>query len=141
MRAYNISMLLIMINAAGILIISTGAFPGLIGPGGNAESLLLTLGREGFGIGDVTVSVVAIAAILMTATAVLLGSRGPSASGIAIFTFAVIFWGSLLMMLDLLATIPLPGINTFLAIFATIAVLIFIATIVQMPTGGMKSFD
>ena len=141
MKAYNLAMILIFINIASILLISIGAFPGMVGPTDETESFILNLGNEGVEVLGVEINILGIAIILMGATAVLLGSRGPSASGIAIMMFAAVYWGSLLMCLDLISAIPLPEMGMYVSIFTTIAALIFIATLLQMPTGGMKSYD
>lgn len=141
MKGYNLSMAIIFINIAAVILAASNAFPGLMGPDAETESFLLTLGREGLVIGGVEINILAIAIILMAATAVLLGSRGPSATGISIMMFAAIYWGSLLLCMDLISAIPLPGMGMYVSLFLTIAALIFIVTLIQMPTGGMKAYD
>ncbi len=141
MKAYNLAMIIIFINIAGVVLVASNAFPGLLGPDEETSSFLLNVGTEGLEIAGIEINIITIAVVLMAATAVLLGSRGPSASGIAIMMFATIYWGSLIMCMDVISAIPIPDMGMYVSIFLTIAAFIFIATLLQMPTGGMKTYD
>jgi len=138
MRAYNMGMATIFINA-GIYIV------GLMGMFGNIGNDSFMSVFNTFATPIITVAGVpirgidAIAIALAVATIVVLNSNAINDRGIAYTVFAIMFWGSFGLASVSLSSIDLPGIEIMYSIFFLAAVLIFVMAFVQMPTGGQKS--
>lgn len=73
-------------------------------------------------------------------TIVILNSNAINDRGVAMIVFGVIFWGSIGITWEIIAKIDLPGVIMFYSIFTLAATLIFMMTLIQMPTGGQKSY-
>lgn len=131
MRAYNLAMALIFINAGFLVVMASGAFGGLLDAyGANIPSMSFAQ------IGIVAGTIGAAAAV-----SVLLRGGGQSVTSAAISTFSGIYWASNAASLTLLWNLSyaFPGLEIFMVIFFLAAILIFVNALIQIPTGGQKS--
>jgi len=131
-KAYNICMLIIFINAAAFLLGSLGVFPGIDHTSFGAISALL--GQSQFAI-------LVVAGLMSAGTAVFLGTKIISSQGVAYGTFAALFWTSFVISAGIIRGIPLPGMELIFPIFTVACTMIFLVALIQMPTGGMKSHE
>jgi len=131
MRAYNLAMALIFVNAGFLVIIASGAFGGLL------DAYEASIPSMNFA------QVAAIAGTIGTAAAVsvLLRGGGQSGTSAALATFSGIYWSSNAASLTLFWNLSyaFPGLEIFMAIFFLAAILIFVNAMIQIPTGGQKS--
>ena len=138
MRAYNMAMATIFINA-GIYVVG---ILGMFGSIGNDSfmDIFTTFANPIITIAGVEVrGIDAIAGALAIGTIVFLNSNAVNDRGIAYTIFTVIFWGSFGIASVSLSEIALPGVEVFYTIYFLAACLIFIMALVQMPMGGQKS--
>lgn len=144
MRAYNLSMGLILFNCGFPLAVAMGAF-GSIEKHTKFYNNLLWLTNPIFKIGAIEITgmhaVIGITLVMIVGTALLLNSRAFSSQGVAYATFTGVFWtsfGTSSLIIFSLAS-EFPGLSIFYTIFLLIAALIFVIGLIQMPTGGQRS--
>lgn len=143
MKAYNLAMGTIFFNAGLYIVGLLGMFGDLGGVSNSFMEILnlftipiITIPGTEIGIRGID----AIAGALALATIVLFNSNAINDRGVAYTAFAIIFWGSFGLASVSLSEIDLPGITIVYGIFFLASALIFIMTLVQMPTGGQKSY-
>jgi hypothetical protein len=145
MKAYDISMGLIFINAGIYLVATMNLFGDLSGVTGLFESLSIFYEPVITIAGVPIKGIDALAVALAAGTVVVLNSNAINDRGIAMAAFSIIFWGSFgissLVFVKLINDLNLPGIAEFYSIFLLASTFIFVMTLVQMPTGGQKSFE
>lgn len=149
MRAYNLAMVLICVNAGIYIIATMGIFGDMseissIFPQLNSytEPIITVAGVEIKGI-DL------IAAALATATIIVLNTNAVNDRGIAYTIFTIVFWGSFGVSSIVISKfgyyndqsewVTFPGIEIFYTVFFLISVMIFLISLVQLPTGGQKT--
>lgn len=141
MKAYNLAMATIFINA-GLYVTSLLGMFGDLGGVNNSFMELFNL----FATPIITISglevrgVDAIAAALAVGTIVVLNSNAINDRGVAYTVFTAIFWGSFFIASASLANIDLPGVEIFYMIYFLASAFIFVITLVQMPVGGQKGY-
>lgn len=145
------AMLMIFINCGFYIATALGVFGPVVGgvppPGapetayGEIEGFI----NASFKIGGLSFIgrdiILAIAVIMIFATALILNSRAFSSQGVAIGVFAGVFWVSIGLTDVILFNIqdPYGGLKLFIGIYNIAAFLIFVNALVQMPTGGQKA--
>ena len=147
MKAYDLAMGLIFINAGIYLTAAMNLFGDLSDVTGIFAGLsflydpFITLPNWIPVIGDAPVrGIDAIATALCLSTIVVLNTNAINDRGVAYFIFSTIFWGSFLLTSVVINRLDFPGISIIYSIFFLASILIFIMTLVQMPTGGQKSY-
>jgi hypothetical protein len=142
MKAYNLSMGLIFINAGIYLTAMMNLFGDLSDVTGIFESLsifytpLFTVPYLEYTVKGID----AIAIALAIGTIVVANTNMVKDRGIAYIAFSAVFWGSFLMTSVVINKLDFPGITPFYSIFLLASSLIFVMTLIQMPTGGQKSY-
>jgi hypothetical protein len=91
------------------------------------------------GLGLAVTGITALAIAFALATIIVLNTNMVTDRGLAMGVFAIIFWGSFTTAMTIMTKIPYPGMNLFYTIFFLASTLIFIISLIQMPTGGMQS--
>jgi len=141
MKAYDLAMALIFVNAGIYITAMMELFGDLSAVTGIFETLSI-FHTPLFNIpyvGEVT-GFKAIAVALAGGTVVVANTNFIKDRGIAYIAFSAVFWGSFLMTSVVINSIDFPGITMFYSVFLLASVLIFIMTLIQMPTGGQKSY-
>lgn len=138
MRAYNISMVTIFINAGFYIVGLMNVFGDLgsnawLGIFGTFATPLVTV--AGVSIRGIDAIAVAIA----VSTIIILNTNAINDRGVAYTVFTIVFWGSFGIASVTLGNIALPGVEVFYGIYFLACTLIFIMALVQMPTGGQKA--
>lgn len=136
MKAYNLAMLLIFINAGIAIVFSTGTFGATFGTHQNSWLSLSFLYTN-----PLLVTVFSVALVSASVYLSIISKESPS--GISISTFTAIFWISMTTSLNTLHEISLviEGTEIFFTILLLSGTLIFVMTLVQMPTGGQKTYE
>jgi len=139
MKAYHLAMILIIFNLAFAFLASTSFFPNetkiekgqIIEAPTTEEALNDAIQMVGGGT--------LLGAILGSLAAILTRSLTPVGIGV----FSGVFWGSFIntstIIDNLLSTTG--SFNMFFIIFSTISAFIFLASIIQMMTGGWATYD
>ena len=147
MKAYDLAMGLIFINAGIYITAMMNLFGDLSDVTGIFGSLsifynpIITLPFSLPLIGQATFKGIDFIAIaLAVGTIVIANSNAIQDRGISYIAFSTVFWGSFLMTSVVINKIDFPGISTFYSVFFLASTLIFIMTLIQMPTGGQKSY-
>lgn len=140
MKAYDLAMGLIFINAGIYIVATMNLFGDLSSVGGIFESLSIFTDPLITVAGIPIKGIDAIAAFLAGGTIVVYNSNAINDRGIAMIAFSAVFWGSFLLTSVVFNKINLPGIAEIYTVFLLAATLIFVMTLIQMPTGGQKSF-
>jgi len=142
MKAYDLSMALIFINAGIYITSAMGVFGDLAGLDSVFSQLsifynpLFDIPYIGYTVRGID----ALAGLLAGGTIVVLNSNYITDRGISYGAFTLMFWGSFGTTSLVLNKINIPGITIFYTVFTIAAVFLFAITLVQMPTGGQKSF-
>lgn len=135
MKAYNIAMFCIFVNAATLIVTMLGIFP--------AFSLTQNA-FYGWFINTMTSPIATVFVYALVGASAVLGILGgASPSGLSIGQFSIIFWGSLAVTMPFFVDIALhfPFLSVFLSIFALVQILAFYMTYIQMTTsGGQQSY-
>ena len=134
MKAYDMCMLLVFINAAVLIVMGIGFF------GEELTDSTIFWSRISFLVEGQNVGTLASALAVASTVGVLI-FRGQTSSAWATATFSAVFWMSFVPAFDLIYAIPLPGMGVFASIWMIAAVMSFIFTLIQMPQGGQKSYD
>ena len=139
MRAFDLSMALICLNAGIYIANAIGCFGDMSDVTGIFPQLLFLtnpiINIAGIELKGIDI----IAGALAGGTIVVVNTNAINDRGIAYTVFAVVFWGSFVISSVVLTKIPFPGIEMFYAVFFLISVMIFVIALIQMPTGGQKS--
>lgn len=148
MKAYNLAMAYVFICCGFAITSSLGVFHSMTEQTTVYNQVGGIIGME-IHLGILTISgsdlVIAIAAILLVGTAIVLYTQPFSAQGVAYVVFSVIFWTaygtaySVMWSLRDAAGNPIPGVGIFWGIFTIVGFFTFIIALVQMPTGGQQS--
>jgi len=149
MKAVDFSFIILFVNCGFAIIASTGAFGSEITEKTSVYQALTVLSTPIFSInsdtGDTLFSVtgvMALAGLIAVSTVVILQSNLVNDRGVAVGAFAALFYGSLFLTgVTLFSSFAFPGLELFYTIFVLICTLSFVLTIIQMPTGGQKSFE
>lgn len=142
MKAYDLSMALICINAGIYVTSAMGVFGDLAGLDGVFNTLsiffnpLFTIPGTDYSVRGID----ALAGLLAGGTIVVLNTNLVNDRGISYGAFTVVFWTSFLMTSLVFNQINLPGISVFYVVFFLLSVMIFTMTLIQMPTGGQKNY-
>lgn len=142
MKAYDLSMGLIFLNAGIYITASFGLFGDLSELASIFDSLnflytpMFTLPGVDYAVKGIDL----IALALAGGTIVLLNSNAINDRGLSYIVFATIFWGSFVLTSLVFNKIDIPGFSVFYSVFLLAATLLFAITLIQMPTGGQKSF-
>ena len=134
MKAYNLSMLMICINLGAFIMSLTGSFGDMGTLSSRAESM----------VSNPIITTAALASIVVAITVSstkILGSQLSSPTAVSVGYFSVAFWGSFTLCAGIVFDLPVEGASIFGGIFTLIAILIFVMTLIQMPTGGQKSYE
>lgn len=138
MKAYDISMVMICL-CAGIYIVDLIGFFGSVS-GSDIFPLLMIFNNPIITISGVSIrGVDLIAGAIASATIVILNSNAINDRGVAVIVYSAMFWGSWGISSNVILKIGVPGISMFWGVLSIIAVFIFIISLVQIPTGGMRS--
>lgn len=140
MKAIELAYLMICINAGIYIVGSIGAFGSLSDIGGVFPLLSRFTDPIVVVSGVAMRGIDAIAIGLALGTVVVVNTNAINDRGIAYLVFAAVFWGSFLIAGPVIGNIDYPGVQLFYGVFFLIAVLAFVGTFVQMPTGGQKSY-
>ena len=140
MKAYELAMAMIFVNAGIYLVDILGCF-GDLSPATGIFLQLTVFSNPIVTVGGVTIrGIEAIAAALALGTVVVVNTNAINDRGIAYSVFSIVFWGSFVISSVVISKFKLPGIEIFYTILFLASVHIFIMTFVQMPTGGQKSY-
>lgn len=141
MKAYDLAMGLIFLNAGIYLVATMNLFGDLSAHTGVFESLGW-LTNPIFRIGTWEIKGIdGLAIIMALATVVFYNSNAVNDRGVAIAAFSFIFWASYMNTSVIITSFELPGISEFFSVFTLGAALLFAITLIQMPTGGQKAFE
>jgi hypothetical protein len=142
MKAYDLAMGLIFINAGIYITAMMNLFGDLSDVTGIFSSLsifytpILTVPYIDYPLKGID----AIAIALALGTIVVANTNAIQDRGIAYIAFSTVFWGSFLMTSVVINKIDFPGISVFYSVFFLASSLIFVMTLIQMPTGGQRSY-
>jgi hypothetical protein len=147
MRAYNLVMLMVLVNAGMMVTVSMGMFGTLMEPTDSGWSTLFSIMTTRHALGPISFSGVEGLAILMTSLSVVAnfipggGAAQKTTSGAGIAAFTIIFFSSLLITIGLFTTLSesIPGLDIFISIYSLIHFFIFTYALIQMTTGGAKA--
>ena len=143
MKAYDMAMIVIFINAGYAIMDQIGVF-------GNAITQRAS-GFDGFswlstpvvtipGVNLAVTGILAISVAIALGTVVILNTNVVNDRGLAIAMFAFIFYTSIFLAGDtVFQNYDLPGIEIFYTIYILACTMIFLIAVIQMPVGGMKS--
>jgi len=141
MKAYDLAMGLIFLNAGIYIVATMNLFGDLSGVAGTFEALtIFTTPIINIPLVGEAKGIDLIAVAIAGGTVVFYNSNAINDRGIAVIAFSAVFWGSFLITSAVITKFDFPGITEFYAIFLLAATLIFVMTLVQMPTGGQKSY-
>jgi hypothetical protein len=138
MRAYDLAMMQIFICCSFPIIEAMGITVGVSSNMGELtifNALYMTL----FTVAGVSINPMIILAGLMAAgTIIVVGTNMITDRGLAMTTFALVFWGSFGLASITLKDIifHFPGFIIFWTIYLLASGLIFVNALVQFPTGG-----
>lgn len=142
MRAYNVSMVVIFVNAGFAVMNQFGAFGSEIAERAGIWGSLTFLSTPVFTIPLIDLNVTGVLALstaIALATVVVLNTNVINDRGVAVAAFAFIFYGSVFLTgATIFANYDLPGLELFYTIYILACTLIFVMAVVQMPTGGQK---
>jgi hypothetical protein len=148
MKAYDLAMIMIFINAGIYVTAAMNLFGDLSDVTGIFSNLsifyspLIKLPIAIPFIGGLEVKGIDIIALALAGgTVVVFNTNAINSQGVAYITFTTMFWGSFLLTSVVINKIDFPGVTMFYSIFLLASVLIFTISLVQMPTGGQKSFE
>jgi len=143
MRAYNLLMLMVLINAGMMLAVSMNIFGPTMAPLDDNWGIINETISKQHQIGPVSFTGIQVLAGVMigAAFAALIPGVGSTLPGVGIAAFATIFLGSLLITIGMFHTIAtaMPGLDWFINIYTLIQFLVFAYALIQMSSGGAKS--
>lgn len=150
MRAYNMSMLLIFINAGFAILHQMNMFGNAVGKeiGERSQAWFINFSLLSDpiitvpGINLPITGILAIAITIAGGTIVVLNTNLITDRGISMVAFTVIFFGSIFIAgATIFANYDqwFPGIEIFYTIYVIACTLMYLVSIVQMSTGGMKA--
>jgi hypothetical protein len=143
MRAYNLVMLMVLINAGMMLVVAMGMFGPLMEPTDSGWNVLIGVMTASFNVGGRSVTgIEALSAAIVVFTMIgMIPGVNVTASGAGIAAFTFLFFSSLLITIGLFTTLSesIPGLDIFISIYSLIHFFIFAYALIQMTTGGAKS--
>ena len=143
MKAYNLAMGFILINCGFALLGSMGdVFFEASAHSGGLDFLTTLLTVDLVTIGGFSFTGMhAFTALLLAGSFLVLNSKlGPESKGYAYVAFTVVFWGGFVSTYTIIDSIDVPGMSVISTLVFLIATLVFVMTLIQMPTGGQKSY-
>jgi len=134
---------MIFANAGVFAVAQLGVFGPRVGGIGTFIISATTEGEiAGIPLDWIVGGTIVLAFIMLAATAKIAASNATTAQGITYVAFAGIFWVSFGSAFAIIATIPIAAINIIIIpIFFGINILVFIMALLQMASGGTKTYD
>lgn len=132
MKAYNMAMFVVFINAGFAIVDAFGIF------GSEISGMADIFGRLTWLTNPLVMAT--LAGAMAAGTIVVLNSNVITDRGIAYVTFISTFWGSVILTgIVIFGKINIPGLELFYTIYCMACALIFVNALIQMSTGGQKS--
>lgn len=142
MKAYDLAMTQIFISAGIYITALMDLFGDLSDVTGTFSSLsifynpIFTVPYLGYVVKGVDM----IALVMALGTIVVANTNAIKDRGIAYIAFSAVFWGSFMITSVIINQIDFPGVTVFYSVYLLASTLIFVMTLIQMPTGGQKSY-
>lgn len=142
MKAYDLAMTQIFISAGIYITALMDLFGDLSDVTGTFSSLsifynpIFTVPYLGYAVKGVDM----IALVMALGTIVVANTNAIKDRGIAYIAFSAVFWGSFMITSVIINQIDFPGVTVFYSVYLLASTLIFVMTLIQMPTGGQKSY-
>ena len=143
MKAYDMAMIVIFINAGYAIMDQIGVF------GNEISSRASTFGGFAWlsdpiitipGVNLAVTGILAISVAIALSTVVILNTNAINDRGLAIAIFAFVFYTSIFITgKTVFDNYNMPGLELFYTIYILACTMIFLVAVIQMPTGGMKS--